>query len=59
MDEVRIVRRRTHIWPIVIAVVILAIVVAFVLFVNSTGDNTLGWNRMMDWSVEAVAGTLT
>jgi hypothetical protein len=34
MDEVRIVRRRTHIWPLVIAVIVLALVIAYVFFVN-------------------------
>jgi len=44
MDEVRIVRRRTYIWPIVIAVVVLALVLAYVLFFNRTGGETIGWN---------------
>ena len=32
MDEVRVVRRRTYIWPVVIAVIILAIVIAWAFF---------------------------
>jgi hypothetical protein len=32
MDEVRIVRRRTHVWPVVIALIVLAFVIAFALF---------------------------
>ena len=32
MDEVRVVRRRTYIWPVVIAIIILAIVLAWALF---------------------------
>jgi len=50
MDEVRIVRRRTYIWPIVIAVVLLAIVLAYVLFFNRTGVDTVGWSGIMQWS---------
>ena len=32
MDEVRIVKRRTHIWPVIIALIVLALVIAYVLF---------------------------
>ena len=32
MDEVRIVKHRTHIWPVVLAVIVLALVIAYVLF---------------------------
>lgn len=32
MDEIRVVRRRTYVWPVVIAVIVLAIVIAWVLF---------------------------
>jgi uncharacterized protein YpmB len=32
MDEVRVVRRRTYIWPVVIAIIILAIVLAWAFF---------------------------
>ena len=37
MDEVRVVRRRTHIWPVVIAVIILAIVIAWAFFAMDRG----------------------
>jgi hypothetical protein len=59
MDEVRIVRRRTYVWPAVIAVIVLALVIAFVLFMNRTGANTIGWNGMMQWPIEAVPSSLT
>ena len=32
MDEVRVVRRRTYVWPVVIAVIILALVIAWAFF---------------------------
>jgi hypothetical protein len=32
MDEVQIIKRRTHIWPIVIALIVLALVIAYALF---------------------------
>jgi hypothetical protein len=54
MDEVRVVRRRTHVWPIVIAVVVLALVIAFVLFMNHTGDTP--WNGTMQWPLDAAEG---
>jgi hypothetical protein len=58
MDEVRIVRKRTHVWPVVIAVVILALVIAFVLFMNRGADSTrdLGWNGVIEWPIEAAPG---
>ncbi len=58
MDEVRIVRRRTHIWPVIIAVVILALVIAFVLFMNRGADATrdIGWNGLMEWPLHVVNG---
>jgi hypothetical protein len=49
MDEVRIVRKRTHVWPVVIALVVLALVIAFVLFMNHTGAGNVGWNGIMHW----------
>jgi hypothetical protein len=55
MDEVRIVRKRTHVWPVVIAVVVLALVIAFVLFMNHTGSST-PWNGVMAWPVDAIPG---
>ena len=52
MDEVRIVRKRTHVWPVLIAVVVLALVIAFVLFMNHTGGTP--WNGVMAWPVDAI-----
>ena len=37
MDDVGTVRRRTHIWPVVIALIILAVVIAFALFAMKGG----------------------
>lgn len=48
MDDVRIVRRRTHIWPIVLAVILVALVVAFVLFGNQLPIGRTGWNGVID-----------
>ena len=57
MDEVRIIRRRTHVWPVVIAVVILALVIAFVLLMNNgTATNDVGWNRVIEWPARATQG---
>ena len=49
MDEVRIVRRRTHVWPVVIA---------FVLLMNkgATSNNNLGWNGVVEWQAAADQG---
>jgi hypothetical protein len=45
MDEVRIVRQRTHIWPVIIALIVLAIVLGYVFFAKSGPANTqVGWN---------------
>jgi hypothetical protein len=44
MDEVRIVRRHTHVWPVVIALVGLALVIAYAFFtMNSTASLDIGW----------------
>jgi hypothetical protein len=57
MDEVRIVRRRTHVWPVVIAVVVLALVIAFVLLMNEGATtNDLGWNGVIEWQAAAAQG---
>jgi hypothetical protein len=57
MDEVRIVRRRTHVWPVVIAVVILALVIAFVLFMNNGGvSRQQGWNGVIERAAPAAQG---
>jgi hypothetical protein len=44
MDEVRIVKHRTHIWPVIIALVVLAIVIAYVFFAINGPSNQVGWN---------------
>ena len=47
MDEVHIVRRRTRIWPVVIAIVIVALIVVFVLFRNQLPVGNTGWNGVI------------
>ena len=32
MDDVRVVRRRSYVWPVVIAIVVLALIIAWALF---------------------------
>jgi hypothetical protein len=44
MDEVRIVKHRTHIWPVIIALVVLALVIAYVFFTINGPSNQVGWN---------------
>jgi len=46
MDEVRIVKHRTHIWPVIIALVVLAIVIGYVLFAMNGPANQVGWNGL-------------
>jgi integral membrane sensor domain MASE1 len=43
MDEVRIVRHRTHVWPVIIALVVLALVIAYVFFGRSGPAEQVGW----------------
>lgn len=44
MDEVRVVRRRTYVWPVIIALIILAIVIAWAFFgLNVDTEPQLGW----------------
>ena len=45
MDEVRIVKHRTHIWPVIIALVVLALVIAYVLFAMNGPASQVGWNE--------------
>jgi hypothetical protein len=56
MDEVRIIRKRTHVWPVVIAAVILALVIAFVLLMNNGTSNDIGWNGVIEWQAAAAQG---
>jgi len=44
MDEVRIVRHRTHIWPVIIAIIVLALVIAYVFFAKDGPASQVGWN---------------
>ena len=44
MDEVRIVRHRTHVWPVIIALIVLAIVIGYVFFAKSGPASQVGWN---------------
>lgn len=48
MDEVRVVRRRTHIWPIVIAIIVLAIVIAWAFFAMDAAQTELGARPVME-----------
>ena len=54
MDEVRIVRRRTYVWPVLIAVILLALVLVYVVFFNRppTGQ-PLGLNGVVPFSLPA------
>ena len=42
MDEVRIVRQRTHIWPVIIALIVLALVIAYVFFSTNGPASQVG-----------------
>ena len=44
MDEVRIVRHRTHVWPVIIALIVLALVIAYVFFAKDGPASQVGWN---------------
>lgn len=46
MDEVRIVKHRTHIWPVIIALIVLAIVIGYVLFAMNGPSEQVGWNNV-------------
>ena len=46
MDEVRIVKHRTHIWPVIIALVVLALVIGYVLFAMNGPSGQVGWNDL-------------
>jgi hypothetical protein len=61
MDDVQIVRKRTHIWPIVIALIVLAIVIAFALFALGGGmRSTVGMNGLQPAaSVSLASASLT
>ena len=54
MDEVRIVRRRTHVWPIVIALVVLVLVIAYAFStMNSAGSLDIGWLGHLEPGIRA------
>ena len=54
MDEVQIVRKRTHIWPIVIALIVLALVIAYAIFAVGGGTRSeVGWNGVVHWEISA------
>lgn len=58
MDEVRIVRKRTHVWPVVLAVIVAALVIAYMVFMNDGSSRSLGWNGVIEWSVPPDAEVL-
>ena len=45
MDEVRIVRHRTHIWPVLVALIVLALVIGYVFFAKGGPASQVGWNQ--------------
>jgi hypothetical protein len=45
MDEVRIVRHRTHVWPVLIALIVLALVIGYVFFAKRGPASQVGWNQ--------------
>ena len=58
MDEVRIVRHRTHVWPVLIALIVLALVIGYVFFAKRGPAGQVGWNQDVSrgLSAPAVAG---
>lgn len=52
MEEVRIVRRRSRLWiAIVIAIIVVALIVAFVLFNNRLPLGNTSWNGIVRYPV--------
>ena len=45
MDEVRIVKSRTHMWPMIVALIVLALVIGFVLYawIGPAQVRQVGW----------------
>ena len=56
MDEVRIVRHRTHVWPVILALILLALVIGYVFFAKRGPASQVGWNQDQGWSAPALAG---
>ena len=57
MDEVRIVRHRTHVWPVILALILLALVIGYVFFAKRGPASQVGWNVGRGLLAPAVAGT--
>jgi hypothetical protein len=59
MDEVRIVKHRTHIWPVIIALIVLALVIGYVLFAMNGPSGQVGWNDLKPVMIGAGAPVMT
>ena len=46
MDEVRIVKHRTHVWPVIIALIVLALVIGYVWFAMTGPASQVGWSEL-------------
>ena len=57
MDEVRIVRHRTHIWPVIIALIVLALVIGYVFFSRSGPAEQVGWHLAPQMTAPAAPAT--
>ena len=58
MDEVRIVKHRTHIWPVIIALIVLAIVIGYVLFAMNGPSKQVGWSEVEGFRLQAAGFSL-
>jgi hypothetical protein len=57
MDETDVIRKRTHVWPVVVAIIVLGIVIAYAFFslnggVRADPEPTV-WNGQMRWVTPA------
>jgi len=61
MDEVRIVRHRTQLWPVIVALIVLALVIGYVFFAKRGPASQVGWTQApagLGLSAPAVAGSV-
>jgi hypothetical protein len=58
MEEISIVRKRSRLWVVLIAIVLLAVIVLAVLWLmGNQGTTNIGWNDFIDVGRRSISGT--
>lgn len=56
MEEIAIVKKRTRLWPILLAILLLAVIVLAVMWLSGNQTADIGWNEIIEFGRRNTSG---